>query len=148
MHCLYANREESMPHRPFMCHLRCDCECKSKTHLVDCMMVYGNLTVIFDACGCVRWLTVTASSTQLHWRRLDWISFNCCVCGRLQGQQSLLLLREEKDATSTQPAVPIHNIDNTPTHQHPPASPIRTADAVTGAMMMIWDFACSSNQRR
>lgn len=37
---------------------------------------------------------------------------------------------------------------NTPSHQHPPASPIRTADAVTGAMMMIWDFACSSDQRR
>lgn len=66
MHCLYANREESMPHRPFLCHLRCDCECKIKTHLVDCMMVYGMvyLTVIFDACGCVRWLTVTASWTR------------------------------------------------------------------------------------
>lgn len=48
--------------------------------------------------------------------------------------------------TDRQPAVSIHNIDS---HRTPPTNPPSTADAVTGAMMMIWDFACSSssNQR-
>lgn len=61
-----------------------------------------------------------------------------------KGQQSLLshfcrrhvLSARRQQLSDRQPAVSIHNTD-----------PPRTADAMPGAMMMIWDFACSSNQR-
>lgn len=53
--------------------------------------------------------------------------------------------------TDRQPAVSIHNIDSLHPLHPPPSSPSipsrTTADAVPGAMMMIWDFACSSEQR-
>lgn len=51
--------------------------------------------------------------------------------------------------TDRQPAVSIHNIDSLPPPPPPSSTSIpsrTTADAVPGAMMMIWDFACSSEQ--
>lgn len=78
-----------------------------------------------------------------------------CFCGPLKGTARLLLQSGgERDASHPSPSHSqgvrnLHSQHNChPYHPHPPhtACPFRRS---TGAMMMIWDFACggSRNQR-